>query len=1299
MKRLIYTLSFLTVAFFFILAGTLRAQSSKVVQSWDFESSVSNWAAGTSTTVSLSTNQAHGGTQSLLMVQTSASVTELNLQNDSYKPQEGDSLNFWIWVPNTDTTDVNGIQVFWQDGSGWTWHSKWINGTSLTGDQWNSVGVTLPAITSPLQRIGLQMTGKSTSNTKMDSIYVDDIAVYRPVDTTLVTQWGRTADGFGNGWPILNDASTPPGNGSIGGSQPMAAGSNGASIRGAFANLKPTMDSAVVISGQLKFDGGDPGSNYTALRYALTYIDSVTLQNQNTDTAKWASTRADESLNHNYGWEFTPRSGTADQPNGGAGVGSVWQVKNGNWASTYSNGGSTVGSVVEQAPRHAIITAGIYNWAISVKQVSDTTDEIRWYLVKTDNSYWFGGSAIDTIITDKLNGISFWTKDGDDTLLSVMGVKAALGSPITVPTAPWQAYYLDQWGVTADGFGNGWKIRNDTNTVVGDASIGGGVVMAAGSNGASLRGSFGQDITIPKDKAVILSGQMEFQGNPGSANYTALRYALTYIDSVTLQNQNTDSAKWASTRTDSSLNHSYGYEFTPRSGTADQPNGGAGIGSVWIVNNGNWASTYSNGGGVAGPVVNQAPRNAVITSGTYDWKISVQQINDSTNEVRWSLVKTGTPVGYWFAGKAEAPAVTNKLNGISFWTKNDGTSTDSVFNIMAAKIDMGSPITVPTAPWQAYYLDQWGVTADGFGNGWKIRNDTNTVVGDASIGGGVVMAAGSNGASLRGSFGQDITIPKDKAVILSGQMEFQGNPGSANYTALRYALTYIDSVTLQNQNTDSAKWASTRTDSSLNHSYGYEFTPRSGTADQPNGGAGIGSVWIVNNGNWASTYSNGGGVAGPVVNQAPRNAVITSGTYDWKISVQQINDSTNEVRWSLVKTGTPVGYWFAGKAEAPAVTNKLNGISFWTKNDGTSTDSVFNIMAAKIDMGNPITIPEPPFQPYFVDRWGFFGKKMDGWTFTPGEFTGNATVSGSVPNTDWVALRGEFQAFVPTQARPLKVTGKVNFVGGGFDASSSFHVGIFNTDSAGTLVVDTAVATQPDSSHWTGTDNHCSGYLFIPQSGNNGSVAWGDGNQGTWGAVMDAVWLNPGGSKNYALGSQLPNPSTGGAGTYNFNISVTPKADGTQLVKFNLIKTGSYGYAVELAYQGPNKFNSIGFALDKGNSITAMNITDVQIDTGTITGVNESDQTALPTVYSLSQNYPNPFNPTTTIKFGLPKAGNVSLVVYDILGRKVAELVHGNLTAGYHTVNFNASNLASGVYLYRIEAGDFVSVKKLMLLK
>jgi len=85
--------------------------------------------------------------------------------------------------------------------------------------------------------------------------------------------------------------------------------------------------------------------------------------------------------------------------------------------------------------------------------------------------------------------------------------------------------------------------------------------------------------------------------------------------------------------------------------------------------------------------------------------------------------------------------------------------------------------------------------------------------------------------------------------------------------------------------------------------------------------------------------------------------------------------------------------------------------------------------------------------------------------------------------------------------------------------------------------------------------------------------------------------------------------------------------------------------------------------------------------------------------YELSQNYPNPFNPSTTIKFQIPTSGDVSLKIYDILGNEITTLVEEFMETGKYEVNFNASSLASGVYIYRPNVNDFVNVKKMVLLK
>jgi len=99
-----------------------------------------------------------------------------------------------------------------------------------------------------------------------------------------------------------------------------------------------------------------------------------------------------------------------------------------------------------------------------------------------------------------------------------------------------------------------------------------------------------------------------------------------------------------------------------------------------------------------------------------------------------------------------------------------------------------------------------------------------------------------------------------------------------------------------------------------------------------------------------------------------------------------------------------------------------------------------------------------------------------------------------------------------------------------------------------------------------------------------------------------------------------------------------------------------------------------------------------------VTGVNNNKPEVV-SEYQLFQNYPNPFNPVTNIKFSLPERSNVKLIVYNVLGIQVASVMNEVRNAGTHTVSFDASNLASGIYFYKLETGKFTSTKKFTLLK
>lgn len=134
--------------------------------------------------------------------------------------------------------------------------------------------------------------------------------------------------------------------------------------------------------------------------------------------------------------------------------------------------------------------------------------------------------------------------------------------------------------------------------------------------------------------------------------------------------------------------------------------------------------------------------------------------------------------------------------------------------------------------------------------------------------------------------------------------------------------------------------------------------------------------------------------------------------------------------------------------------------------------------------------------------------------------------------------------------------------------------------------------------------------------------------------------------------------------------------------------TGSQTYNGDLTTQYENgSYAEVWF---KAATVGPAIVTSIDVDDAAL---------EVPNGFSLAQNYPNPFNPATNITFTLPKESHVNLAVYDITGKLVQQLVNRSVTIGKHTIQFDAANLASGIYFYRIQAGDFSKMRRMILMK
>jgi hypothetical protein len=237
---------------------------------------------------------------------------------------------------------------------------------------------------------------------------------------------------------------------------------------------------------------------------------------------------------------------------------------------------------------------------------------------------------------------------------------------------------------------------------------------------------------------------------------------------------------------------------------------------------------------------------------------------------------------------------------------------------------------------------------------------------------------------------------------------------------------------------------------------------------------------------------------------------------------------------------------------------------------------------------------------------------------------------------------------------------------------------------AGTWGGGAFVSTNNGTS-WTAVNNGLTAQDVLSLAVSGSTVFAGTSYGGVFVSTNNGTsWTNSGLTNQY-VSSLAVSGSTVFAGTDGGGAFVSTN-NGTSWTAVNGGLTDQYVYA--LAVSG-----SYLLAGTYGSSVFRRPLSDFILAT-------PSDKpNALPASFALSQNYPNPFNPSTVISYQLPIGSQISLKVYDVLGREVATLVNERKAAGSYTATFDASKFSSGVYFYKLQAGNFVQTKKMLLVK
>ena len=424
-------------------------------------------------------------------------------------------------------------------------------------------------------------------------------------------------------------------------------------------------------------------------------------------------------------------------------------------------------------------------------------------------------------------------------------------------------------------------------------------------------------------------------------------------------------------------------------------------------------------------------------------------------------------------------------------------------------------------------------------------------------------------------------------------------------------------------------------------------------------GAGANDIWLIKTDDsgdtsWTKTFGAGGNDGGNYVQQTTDGGYIIAGQ----------NASFGPVDGWLLKTDS-------------------SGDTLWTKFFGGGGFDYINCVQQTSNGGYIIAGRTNSFGASSYDAW-LLKTDSSGDTLWTKTFGGSANEYGSSVDT--------------TSDGGYVIAGITSSFGAGHN-----DVWLIRTDGDGDTLWTKAYGGSNDE--WA---------LSVQETSDGGFVV--TGTTDSFGAGLNDIWL----IKTDGSGDTLWTKTYGGM-MYDWGTSVQQTTDGGYIIAGY---TDSFGAGNDdmLLIRTDNSGNTLwmktlgGGTNDRGSSVqqTADGGYIVAGLTGSsgaggldvwlikiapdITEIEETRQSFVYD-YQLHQNYPNPFNPVTTIRFDLPQSTKVQLIVYDILGRKVATRVNEKMPAGRHEVAWSAANYTSGLYFYQLKAGNFVEVRKMLLVK